>query len=28
MWFFKMSGDRDLVGQQEENLIQFAKSAQ
>lgn len=28
MWFFKMSGDNDLVGQQEENLIKFAKSAQ
>jgi len=28
MWFYKMSGDHDLVGEQEENLIKFAKSAQ
>ncbi len=27
-WFFKMSGSAELVGQQEENLIKFAKSAQ
>ncbi len=27
-WFYKMSGSSELVGQQEEKLIQFAKSAQ
>lgn len=27
-WFFKLTGDPDLVGQEEQNLIEFAKSAQ
>ena len=27
-WFFKLTGDTELVGQEEKNLIEFAKSAQ